>query len=231
MARCKWGAVRIRAKCTHFAKAALLLWVPCSFCVEKLVSVLAKSSVGRDVSVEGLSGNPELLTEIPDVGSGCTHRRHGQAQLGSGHLELALPPCAPRASGGEPGFVRSEISSRSNSASAAKMPKTSLPEGVVVSMAAPCPVSTLEPDAALGQVIHGIHQIVKVAAEAIQLPDHQRIPLAQRLYERLQAQDESSALPGRPDPHICDTVSTPAARSASRCKSRVCDPSAFDTRM
>ena len=42
-------------------------------------------------------------------------------------------------------LVRSEISSRSNSASAAKMPNTSLPAGVVVSMEAPCPVSTLKP--------------------------------------------------------------------------------------
>jgi hypothetical protein len=34
-------------------------------------------------------------------------------------------------------LVRSEISSRSNSESAAKMPKTNLPAGVVVSMEAP----------------------------------------------------------------------------------------------
>jgi hypothetical protein len=34
-------------------------------------------------------------------------------------------------------WVRSEMRSRSNSASEAKMPKTSLPAGVVVSIAAP----------------------------------------------------------------------------------------------
>jgi hypothetical protein len=37
------------------------------------------------------------------------------------------------------------LTSRSNSASDAKMPKTSLPAGVVVSIAAPCPLRTLRP--------------------------------------------------------------------------------------
>jgi hypothetical protein len=44
-----------------------------------------------------------------------------------------------------PAFVRSEIRSRSNSDSAAKIPNTILPAAVVVSMDAPCPVSTLKP--------------------------------------------------------------------------------------
>jgi len=40
-------------------------------------------------------------------------------------------------------LVRSIISSRSNSANAAKIPNTSRPLAVVVSMLAPCPVSTV----------------------------------------------------------------------------------------
>jgi len=48
------------------------------------------------------------------------------------------PPLRPRARAeASPATVRSEISSRSNSARAAKMPKTSFPAAVVVSMAAP----------------------------------------------------------------------------------------------
>ena len=48
------------------------------------------------------------------------------------------PPLRPRARAeARPARVRSEIRSRSNSASEAKMPNTSLPAGVVVSMAAP----------------------------------------------------------------------------------------------
>lgn len=55
------------------------------------------------------------------------------------------PPLRPRARAeANPAMVRSEINSRSNSASAAKMPNTSLP-AAVVSMAVPCPLITLRP--------------------------------------------------------------------------------------
>ena len=48
------------------------------------------------------------------------------------------PPTRPRARAeARPARVRSVMSSRSNSARAAKMPKTSLPAAVVVSIAAP----------------------------------------------------------------------------------------------
>ena len=55
------------------------------------------------------------------------------------------PPFRPRArAAASPALVLSEINSRSNSARAAKIPKTSFPLGVVVSMEAPCPVRTLK---------------------------------------------------------------------------------------
>ncbi len=54
------------------------------------------------------------------------------------------PPLRPRARAeASPALVRSMISSRSNSANAAKIPNTSRPLAVVVSMLAPCPVSTV----------------------------------------------------------------------------------------
>jgi len=52
------------------------------------------------------------------------------------------PPVRPRArADARPTLVRSDTSSRSNSARAAKMPNTSLPSGVAVLIDAPCPVS------------------------------------------------------------------------------------------
>jgi hypothetical protein len=87
------------------------------------------------------------------------------------------PPLRPRARAeASPALVRSEMSSRSNSASAAKIPKTSLPAAVVVSIAAPCPVSTCSPDAAGGQVVDGVDQVVQVAAEAVEFPHDQVSP-------------------------------------------------------
>jgi len=56
------------------------------------------------------------------------------------------PPLRPRArADASPARVRSQINSRSNYASAAKIPKTSFPAGVVVSMAAPWPLRTFSP--------------------------------------------------------------------------------------
>jgi hypothetical protein len=98
------------------------------------------------------------------------------------------PPFRPRARAeARPATVRSAISSRSNSASAAKMPKTSLPAAVVVSMAAPWPGQHLQSDTAPGQVVHGIDQVAQVTPEPVQFPHHQRIPLAQRLQAARQA--------------------------------------------
>jgi hypothetical protein len=51
----------------------------------------------------------------------------------AGVIVNGRPPVRPRARAeARPATVRSEISSRSNSAKAAKMPKTSLPAAVVV---------------------------------------------------------------------------------------------------
>ena len=66
-------------------------------------------------------------------------------------------------------MVRSEMSSRSNSARAAKIPKTSFPEAVVVSMAAPWPVRTFSP----------MPRSVRSWAEPVEFPDDQRVAMAQ----------------------------------------------------
>jgi hypothetical protein len=79
------------------------------------------------------------------------------------------PPLWPRArADASPAHVRSQINSRSNSASAAKMPKTSFPAGVVVSIAAPWPVRTLRPTPR--EVRYCVREVVRIATEAVKLP-------------------------------------------------------------
>ncbi|KAG1364770.1 hypothetical protein G6F61_013681 [Rhizopus arrhizus] len=67
--------------------------------------------------------------------------RAGRASAGRSLAAVILngrPPFRPRARAeARPATVRSAINSRSNSASAAKIPNTSLPAAVVVSTAAP----------------------------------------------------------------------------------------------
>ena len=92
------------------------------------------------------------------------------------------PPMRPRArAAASPAMVRSAISSRSNSANAAKMPNARRPLAVVVSICAPAPVSTFKPDAPGAQVLDRVDQVTQVAPEPVELPEHQRVAGLDRL--------------------------------------------------
>jgi hypothetical protein len=79
----------------------------------------------------------EFGAQIAYPGSELVHGTHGQAQLGGGHL--IGPATIAGAGGGQARFGPLEFGQ------GGKLPKTSLPSGNVVSMLAPCPVSTLKP--------------------------------------------------------------------------------------
>ena len=97
------------------------------------------------MAIEGLAGDPQFPAQGPDPGLWLAYRRHRQPQFRRRHL-IASSAQRPRArAAASPALVRSMISSRSNSARAAKIPKTSFPLAEEVSIVAPCPVSTLNP--------------------------------------------------------------------------------------
>ena len=82
----------------------------------------------------------------------------------------------PRArAAAKPAVVRSAISSRSNSAKAAKMPKASLPLAVAGVDLGAGAGQHLEADTAQAQVLGRGDQVPEVAAEAIELPEHQGV--------------------------------------------------------
>jgi hypothetical protein len=90
------------------------------------------------VPVQRLSSDAEFPTQITNHGFRLPHRRHGQSRSFVAVILNGRPPFLPRARAeASPATVRSEINSRSNSASAAKIPNTNLPAAVVVSTAAP----------------------------------------------------------------------------------------------
>jgi hypothetical protein len=70
--------------------------------------------------------------EFADARVALSHARHGKPHVRGRQLRLA--PADTRAGGGEAGSRALGDESRSNSASVAKMPKTSLPATVVVSI-------------------------------------------------------------------------------------------------
>jgi len=92
-------------------------------------------------------------------------------------------------------MVRSEMSSRSNSARAAKIPKTSFPEAVVDSGA--LTGEDLQADAALGQVVDDVDQMAQVPAEPVELPDHEGVAVAEGFEARGQVRPVI-LLPGGP---------------------------------
>ena len=73
--------------------------------------------------------------------------RKARARSGTSRVaaKSPAPNTLPARADASPALVCSEIRSRSNSASEAKMPNTSLPADVVVSIDAPWPVSALKP--------------------------------------------------------------------------------------
>lgn len=128
------------------------------------------------------------------------------------------PPFRPRARAEvRPAMVRSEISSLSNSAGAAKIPKTNFPDALVVSMAAPWPVRTFEADAAFSQVVDDIDQVAEIPAEPVEFPHDQGVPVAQG-FEACDQLGPVILLPEAMSSYK-DSLSTSAARSASRCRS------------
>ena len=61
---------------------------------------------------------------------------------------------------------------------------------MVVSICAPCPVKHPQAHAAGRQVLHGVDQVGEVAAEAVELPDHEYVARP----ERAQAAVESRSV-------------------------------------
>ena len=94
---------------------------------EKFEPVAAEFSGWGDVPVQGLAGDAEFGAQVADLGVGLAHRGGSEAEF-AGVILKGRPPLRPRARAeARPAMVRSEMSSRSNSARAAKMPKTSSP--------------------------------------------------------------------------------------------------------
>ena len=97
--------------------------------IQQALAVFGECSIRRDIAIESRAAYSQLFTQVRDA---RVLVRHGGG---------STPPRARAAA--SPAMVRSLITSRSNSASAANIVNMSLPWLVVVSIGAPC--STLKP--------------------------------------------------------------------------------------
>ncbi len=108
--------------------------------------LLTQLALRSDVPVERHRADPEFAAQFGHRRVAVGHRDLSQPHLGFRQRELSCRPCVREpARPLSPATVRSRISSRSNSASAAKMPNTRRPAAVVVSICAPWPASTRRP--------------------------------------------------------------------------------------
>ena len=113
--------------------------------------------LGTDKAVERLARDAQFRAQVADLGVTLGHCCLRQAKRGRRHYVGTAAVAATATRRREPTIVLPRISSHSNSASVAKIPNTSRPLAVVVSM---------------------------LAAEAIELPDDESITLAQSLEGR-----------------------------------------------
>src|SRR6266568_5474298 len=120
-----------------------------------------------------LRPTPSALAISATVTSRASYRARASLTC-SGESLAGRPPRRPRArAAARPTAARSAISSRSNSASAAKMWKIRRPVLVVVSIPS-CSDANATP--AAGQRVDGLHQMPKRPAQPVQPPHHQRVP-------------------------------------------------------
>ena len=150
-----WTARGIKTDGAASLRAGLSLWgcqgmvrlsPPQPFrCTEQFVAVRTYLALRAHMAIERLPRDAQLCAQRTDLRFRLAHGRHRQPQFRRGHLEEGAACPAPARATARPARVRSAINARSNSASAAKIPKTNVPAAVVVSSAAPCPARTVRP--------------------------------------------------------------------------------------
>jgi hypothetical protein len=192
--------------------------------------MLAQFTFGGDVTIERRAGDAaEFLAEFADPGIPVFHRGLGEADLRFGQPNFR-PPLRPRACAAcNHAIVHSRISSRSNSARAAKMPKTSLPFAVVVSMFAPCPVSTLKPMPRSAMSCAVSTRCLRLRPSRSIFQTTSVSPLRRAFRQAARAGRSSFLLEARSSWRLSGL--TLAAISASRCRSSLWLPSALEMRV
>lgn len=148
------------------------------------------------MSIQGLATHSEFFAEVADGCIGLAHRGHGESNLGRGHL---VGPAASTASGAR-GRQASECALSDEFAfelsQGSEYPEDEFARRCGGVNGGTFAGKNLQSDPALGQIMNDVNQMAQVTAEAIKLPDDQRVPFA----ESFDACDKLRAvifLPGR----------------------------------
>ena len=128
------------------------------------------------MAVERLPGNAQLFTQHTDLRFLVTHRGHRQADLRRGHLvrSASLVPAGAGRGKSCLGAFGDEFAFELGQGG--EDPEDELARGRGGVYGRSLAGEDLEPDAALGEVVDGVHQVAQVPSQPIQLPHQQGVP-------------------------------------------------------
>ena len=122
---------------------------------------------------------PISAAKFTDLGLRLAHRGHCEPQLGRCHLVRPASAAATGAGSGQAGFGSLDDEATLEFSQASKHTEYQFAIGRSGIHACPCPARTLKPMPALRQIVHGIHKMTEITAEAVQLPHDERIAFPQ----------------------------------------------------
>lgn len=147
-------------------------------------AIRAQCPLGGDMAVEGLAADAQFFTQGADAGVGMGHGGHGQAQFGRGHLEGPTAFSASGSGRGQTclGALDNQIALEFGQGSKdAKDELAGCGGGVDGRTLAG---QDFQAHALIGERMDGIDQMPHIAAQAIELPDHETVACSQGLKTR-----------------------------------------------
>jgi len=132
------------------------------------------------VPLEGLPGDPELLAELADLRVGLAHRRHREPDLRGRHRERPAPgpSSSARRDEARDRALGDQLALKFCQGSEDAADALARRGGGVDRRTLTC--EDFQADAASGEVVDGVDQVVQVSAKPVELPDHERVTVAKR---------------------------------------------------
>jgi hypothetical protein len=144
-------------------------------------------TIRRDVPVESLPGDPELLAELADLRVWLAHRGHREPHLRGRHRKRPAPGPSSSARRGEAGDrpLRDQLAVKLGEGGENPENELACRGGGVDRRT--LTGENLQADTAGSEVVDCVDQVVQIPAKPIQLPDHERVTGAKRFQARGQA--------------------------------------------
>jgi len=148
---------------------------------QQLFAVRAQGAAGIDMAVEGLAGDFQLAAQFADLRLRLAHRRHGEPQLGRGHLVRPPAVAAPGAGRRQArlGALDDQIplklrQGREDAEHQLARRRGGVDGGTLAGQ-------HLQADAAHGQLVNQVDQVAQIPPQPVQLPHHQGVAGPQSL--------------------------------------------------